>query len=209
MSAEGRRGRYGGSITLSHAFDDDQMQATYKERFRDTSIKQDIECLFWKESLRVSRFIQQHAVKLDVIFFMNSQLRFLMPVRNPIDCALSNMKTGHGRALVQSEDELLFEEVLDGVLREFRWFIDLQSNYPDRFFYFIENEFDKSMVLRLAHFLGIEPEPTWVDDVVRNYNIRHPHEYTRSMKDDYYKRVHSYFDAYPGIRDRLNALPGS
>jgi len=206
MSAEGRRGRYGGSITLSHAFDDGRILETYKERFDETKIKHEIECLFWKESLRVSRFIQQHNINLESIFHKNSQLRFLMPMRNPVDCALSNIKTGHGNELVQDDIDLKYEVVLDAVLREFRWFVELQENFPGRFFSFYENSLDRNTVTQLADFLGIDPEKTWVDDVISNYNIRHPYEYTQEMKDCYFSLVDSHFDKYPAVGEQLAGM---
>jgi len=91
-------------------------------------------------------------------------------------------------------------------LLEIRWFLGLQQKYPNRFFYFFENEFDKNVVYMLASFLGIQSESTWVDDVIRNYNIRHPYEYTQTMKDNYGMLVNRYFEFYPQVKKHLESF---
>lgn len=206
LSAQGRRGRFGGSIMLSHAFDDERIRNAYRDRFQENTVKADIDCLFWKESMRVSAFIRQHQVDLGGLFAVNSQLRFLMPIRNPVDCALSNMKTGHMRGLVDSEGPRAFGNTLDAVMREIRWFHELMNRYPDRFFCFYENGFNEGVVRSLAEFLQISADRTWVDDVIQNYDVRHPYEYTGEMKDVYRELVGRYFGALPGVRERLESF---
>jgi hypothetical protein len=60
----------------------------------------------------------------------------MMPIRNPMDCARSNLLTGHvglfGRQLDHPSDEDVLELVLDEIL----WFKELESAVPDRFFIF-------------------------------------------------------------------------
>jgi hypothetical protein len=203
LSAEGKRGRHGGSITMSHAFDDKGISETYSQRFHGKKIKGNIECLFWKESLRVTRFIKQYNVDLDDLFQKNERLRFIMPVRYPVDCALSNIKSGHALALTQSTELPSYTEVLTAILLELSWFFKLQKKHPDRFFCFFENTFNSETIHQLAHFLEIEPEKRWVDDVISNYNIRHPYQYGEGMISIYKKLVNSYFDPHPAIRHKL------
>ena len=94
ISGKGRRGNYGGSITYSHAFDS---KYEIKNKFVKSSLeleKKQIKCLFWKESLLTSNLIREKNVDLCSIFEKDDRLRFLMPIRNPLDCAMSNLKTG-------------------------------------------------------------------------------------------------------------------
>lgn len=203
LSAEGKRGRHGGSITMSHAFDNKEISETYSQRFHGKRIKENIECLFWKESLRVARFIKQNKVDLDDLLQKNERLRFLMPVRNPVDCALSNMKSGHATALTRSTKNPTYTEVLTAILLELSWFFELQKKHPDRFFCFFENTFNREVVQQLAHFLKIEPEKRWVDDVIANYNIRRPYQYSQNMINIHEKLVNRYFVPHPVIRMKL------
>ena len=206
LSASGKRGRYGGSITLSHAFDDKQIQDAYSSRFKDVRVKENIDCLFWKESLRVTDFIRKHNVNLREIFEQNDKLRFLMPIRNPIDCTLSNLKTGRAKDLVEESEGSLFTDVLDAILQDIDWFLSLQARYPERFFCFYENAFNREMVCEMAEFLRLDCDPGWVDDVMSNYNIRHPYEHTNSMKTIYAGLVKQYFESRPQARRPLETF---
>ena len=104
ISQKGTRGDSGGSITLSHAFD---KQYSMKDIFNAANsclLKQNITALFWKESLRTSNHIRRHNVDLSRLFKLNRQIRFLLPIRNPLDCAVSNLKTGKVN-IFQNEDK--------------------------------------------------------------------------------------------------------
>ncbi len=139
----------------------------------------------------------------DELFQKNEKLRFMMPVRNPVDCALSNIKSGHSVALTKSTENTSYTEVLTAILLELRWFFQLQQKYSDRFFCFFENTFNSEVIHQLAHFLKIEPEKRWVDDVITNYNIRHPYQHTPNMINIHEKLVNRYFESHPAIRKKL------
>src|SRR5882672_10493469 len=47
-SQGGQRGNYGGSITLSHAFDSDVVRDAYRNRYGELLIKPSVDCLVWK-----------------------------------------------------------------------------------------------------------------------------------------------------------------
>ena len=97
ISRKGRRGNYGGSITRSHAFADNEKMRALTRSGGMTRTKGGGRALFWKESLRTSNRMRRSNTDLQNIFNENHKLRFLMPVRNPMDCAASNFKTGHAR----------------------------------------------------------------------------------------------------------------
>jgi hypothetical protein len=203
ISGSGARGEYGGTITLSHAFDHDNMKKSYLEKYGHLLIKEHIECLYWKESLRLANYMKQKNIDLDDIFERNGKLKFLMPIRNPLDCTESNMKTGHMVLFPDMDRKASFEEVLNRILSEFLWFFGLHEKYPERFFYFYENRFDETLLLQLASFLQVTPDRTWIKDALDNYRINKT--YTHDPKRiDYYRRLlPKYFLAYPSVMENL------
>ncbi len=96
-SRGGRRGDFGGSVTLSHAFDHDSMRQAYARRYGDRRVKERVSCLVWKESHRVTAFLRRQGLPPEELSRANPKLRFLMPIRNPLDCMLSNCTSGHLR----------------------------------------------------------------------------------------------------------------
>ena len=60
----------------------------------------------------------------------NAKLRFLMPVRNPMDCARSNQRTGVKKYLGEFEEENELVAILERVIDEMAWVIRLAQNHP-------------------------------------------------------------------------------
>lgn len=171
MSEGGSRGSYGGSIVLSHAFAEHKaMRQIFTSRFGGNLLKTNIRSLVWKESELVSQFIRSNSIDLPHIFNKNAKLRFLMPIRNPVSCAQSIVRYGMDR---QYKNLLRFdfEHVLDAVLAELRWFVDLKNQFPDRFYYFYQDQLDQEGVRGLAAFLDLESDPRWIDDVLKIYDL--------------------------------------
>lgn len=50
LSIGGKRGGFGGSILLSHAFRKPEMQAAYRQRFGEAEFKHDVHVMAWKDS---------------------------------------------------------------------------------------------------------------------------------------------------------------
>ncbi|MCK4791372.1 MAG: DUF616 domain-containing protein, partial [Desulfobacteraceae bacterium] len=95
ISGGGKRGNYGGSITLSHAFDN---KYHMREAFTTAGgilVKRNIHALVWKETLKASLHLRTHVPDMDSLLQIHEDLVFLLPVRNPLDCAVSNIRTGH------------------------------------------------------------------------------------------------------------------
>jgi len=203
LSSGGSRGRRGGSITYSHAFDDARLSDSYQLRFNDSIVKERIACLFWKESCRVTAFIREHHIDFDNLFLNYKKLRFLMPIRNPMDCAASNLKTGHAQFMIPGVTHPSYKAVLLNVLDDILWFTSLQKKYPERLFYFFEHGFDRTTVDRLSSFLQLFPDVQWVNDVMSNYNIRHPYNYSDQDVDYYRETVLDRFRFNPEVRDQL------
>ena len=208
ISGLGSRGKQGGSITLSHAFDGKhKMQALYKKQFGDKLIKEDINAVFWKESLRTSFHLRKHAIDLQQLFDQERRLRFLLPIRNPIDCALSNQKTGHAKLRGLGKSAAVVE-ILDHVLDEILWFYRLEQQYPARFFHYLENDFDQDTAIRLADFLCLRRDPEWQEAVLEAFDISKHYEYPNTLIEAYDSMVREKFRDYPGMRTRLLAFAG-
>lgn len=94
------------------------------------------------------------------IIFVESKLKFLLPIRDPLDAAVSNMKTKHHR-LFKTISEYSLTTVLDAILSEIAWFLDLESKYPRRFLSFLQNEFHPAFLDKLASFLEISEDSLW------------------------------------------------
>ena len=203
LSSRGSRGRRGGSILLSHAFDNASLLSSYRSRFKESIVKKQIACLFWKESHRVSTFIREHDINFDALFINNHKIRFLMPIRNPMDCAMSNIKTGHAKRMLTNVETPSYETVLTAIMEEISWFTNLHKKYPDKFFYFFEHTFDRAIVDRMRSFLRLQPDDQWLEDVMSNYNILHPYSHSKHTIEHYRGVVMDRFRSNPSIRDQL------
>lgn len=202
ISRGGKRGNYGGSITLSHAFaQHGRMGRLYRARYGDKRLKNEIQCLFWKESMRTSNIIRDLQVDLDDLFAQNNKIRFLMPIRNPLDCALSNMKTGHTQ-YINTLKELKPEPVLDSILREIGWFMSLKQAHPERFFYYVQNRFDADTLTQLAGFLNLPPDPQWIQDALEVYVMRKPYACSPNLIDQYYESL-KHLNHAPDLKAQL------
>ena len=205
-SLGGMRGDYGGSIIFSHAFDDPGVREAYRSRFGDDRCKKVVECLFWKESLLITNYIRNNSVDLDSIFAKNSRLRFMMPVRNPMDCAISNIKTGHMRRFDNSKNMATLNSVLHGVLNEILWFVTLQHKHPDRFFTYYEHSINADVIAHMAVFLELYPEEEWINSVLSVYKIKSRYDHHPGMIKYYQDFLYKYFSPYPDTMAALKAF---
>lgn len=209
QSAEGSPGDAGGSIMHSHAYDSHhQLKSLCEERYGKKRAKENIHCLFWKESLLVSQFIKESGVDIDELILHNDKLRFLLPIRNPLDCAISNLKTGHASRF-NSPDQSK-EGILNAILNEIQWFVQMADRQPGRFFYFLQNDFNEETLLRLSEFLAIDKEPKWIADALTAYAIKSTYQHDDAFIEFFRNRVSTMFSASPRLRDKLlEFLPGN
>lgn len=208
-SGRGREGPYGGSVTYSHAFGNQhKLTQMYKSVYGDHLMKKKIHCLFWKESMAVSSYIRDHAVDLGNILSRNNKLRFLMPIRNPLDCAVSNVKFfGDTEQLDQffmlQNRQNVLRKVLVAILDEFKSFLDWQKQYPDRFFYYFEHDFEKATLFSLADFLRVEPNENWCENSLEAFDMKSRYQHSEDIVDLYNKFVEEKFVAFPEASAKL------
>jgi len=210
LSQAGRKEDWdlGGTLTVSHAFTDHPvMQQTYEKRYGDRMLKKEVRCLLWKESMRVSNYLQENSTDLAGLCTKLPRLRFLMPVRNPMDCAVSNLKTGHARHLVDKGSET-FEDVLDRIMREIAWFKSYEARMPDRFFSYYQFDFNEAMLKRLAGFLGLAPDPSWIADSMACYDLKASYPHSGERVAAYRRLVDEHFSRLPEARQALLRFAG-
>ena len=126
-SQGGKRGDYGGSITLSHAFDHEVMSSAYEERYGGNLRKDEVRSIVWKDSQRLTNFLRDNKL-LDQALESNEKIRFLMPIRNPMDCAISNSNSRKSEHLLSRGGSL--HDVLGAVCREIAWFQQQKQRLP-------------------------------------------------------------------------------
>jgi len=205
LSGGGKRGKHGGSITLSHAFEKDILGETYRARYGESTVKDDIRCLFWKESMRVTNLIRHHGIDLADLFARNAQLRFILPIRNPIDSAISNRKEGHVQHFQGLEADTL-EATIDFIVEEIAWFLDQEKAFPGRFFHFGQNDVDRATLGRLAAFLGVEPEERWIADSLTCWKLKGSYEVAADVKAAYRASVEKHMARHPEMQGKLLAF---
>jgi hypothetical protein len=120
-STGGEHGDFGGSIRLSHAFERPALAERYEARYGDRWVKPQPICLVWKESQAVTNLIRSADLELATLITEMKALRFLLPVRNPIDCAFSNVRTTHAVRIPGADPNNVLD-VLDKIIETIAWF---------------------------------------------------------------------------------------
>lgn len=203
LSVGGERGDPGGSILLSHAFDDVHPMKSLYSQLGGEPVKPRIRCLFWKESLRTALHIRRHGIDLPAILRAEPRLRFLMPVRNPLDCAVSNVATGHATLFPDTPDPSSPVDVLRSVLRELAWFRSQQRTHPDRFHSFFEFDVSRESLVDMARFLALEPQDAWLNAAESAMRVRRGRMHSAAFVAHYRKEVEDIFHADRPWKEKL------
>ncbi len=207
ISCAGQRGDYGGSITLSHAFvNSPVLRDMYRAEYGENLRKDVIHSLFWKESLAVAHHVREHQLDLARLVQENAALRFLLPVRHPLDCAASNLKTGHVSRFRGLDARAPIERVVLAILDEFRWFLEWQDRRPDRFLCVFAHEFSKPMLRSMAQFLDITPDEKWLDNALAVFQNERSYGHSPELRDYYAAAVHERFSSHPEFGGALLAF---
>jgi hypothetical protein len=206
VSAGGQRGDYGGSITYSHAFTRQPMAGLYRRRYGDRLVKPRIRSLVWKESLRVANQMRRRGTDIDVLLEQAPGLRFILPVRSPLDTARSNMRTGKTAIFPGLGEDAGLEETVTAVLEELLWFADLTRGREDFFLHYFQHSWNRDTLHRLAAFLSLDPEEGWIRDALEVFRVSSRYEYTEPQLDHYRAEVRRLFGGHPGFRKGLLAF---
>lgn len=206
MSYGGQRGSYGGSIMHAHAFADHPlMQEVFRKRYGRRGKRQTIRSLVWKESQVTTNILRENQASLRTMLDENPALRFLMPIRHPLDCAQSNIRTNTKKYLEGLESENLVD-VVDTILEEFRWVFGLAEVYPDRFFIFFQDDFDRTTLEKLADFLNISRNEGWLADALKVWVMKEPYPVSEDVRIRYLELTARHFGDRPELQQRLAAF---
>lgn len=198
-SLGGRQGRFGGSVVHSHAFQRPAMRAAYQRRFGRTLLKPEVRCVYWKSAKQVTAFVRENDVDLLGLVDREPRLRFLMPLRNPLDCALSNYRKGHYNAFAQLRGRSV-EEVIAFMTELVGWFLDLRRERPEHFFGYRESEYDRPMLARLAGFLGVDADEQWMADCLESKVQGSSYDYEDSWLEAYRAALGKHLAGHPEVQ---------
>jgi hypothetical protein len=202
-SREGRQGMYGGTIEASHAHERSAMQAAL-ERARALPAAAP-RAVVWKDSMRITNHLRTIGQPPAKLARRNPRLRFVLPIRNPLDCAVSNAATRHGRYLASGRHRTP-EGLIDPIVREIRIFCDSAAHQPDSFFSFVEGDEPRKTFGGLAAHLGLEAHDAWLDLVELTWDIGSAYDHDDGLKQRYRSSVEYHLEPYPELRARLLAF---
>ena len=120
-----------------------------------------------------------------------------MPIRHPLDCAVSNMKTGLSNMFVGTTNDSPIQDVVRAIIDEFHWFATCKQQFDDRFFCFFENDMSREMLINLATFLKLEPTEQWLSNAQEVMQSSSHYDHDAELVDFYRETV----------KDRLNDFP--
>ena len=159
--------------------------------------------LVWNEPLGISRHVQKHYVNLDYLFARNKHVRFLIPVRNPLDCALEKLGTGLvGRSQLPSRGASL-EKTIEAIVDEFAWIHRVSELHPHRYLPFFENEFSENALIELAIFLGLSPLPEWRSQAIGDFTGRRHSVHAPAITSFYQNCITKKFPHSSRFKDAL------
>lgn len=202
-SAGGQRGSIGGSITHSHAFTDEYKTREIFEASGVDLVKTDIRALVWKESLATANHIRHHGTDLDAMFEADPRPRFLLPVRHPVDAAVSNVEKGFAKRFDGLPEDASVEQVVDAILDEYLWVMEARAGHPERFHVFFEHDAGRSTLTGLADFLELEPLESWLDGAGQAFDVKSRYDHPAALLEHYRLAVEKRFTDHPDFGAQL------
>ena len=178
-STKKTHGVKGGTILRSHAFRPKyNLKRVYTERFGKSYMKKDVKCLVWKDAKFITSYIRKHQIDLSEVVEKCESLRFILPIRNPMDCAISHCKK-------TNEDPL---DDLPRVLDTLEWGLELQSRLP-QIIDLWEQAFQPDTITNVGQFLHLPPDDRWIADVAKCLVLNKSHKHTESLQKRYREEI--------------------
>ena len=203
-STWGGKGPLGGGIVSSHALD-----ASHKN-MRDLAMRhsespgEDVEALVWKEPLRCMNHMADNEVSFAELLALHTGVRFLMPVRNVLDCSNSHLSHKH-ISLLRGLDKSINSELLDvarAILVEIRNVRRAQLDHPERVFIFHEFEIEK-FIDEIEVFLGVRVSESWRDSARSAMVVKLKYGYEASTVRGFIELVNEIFEDDPQFAEEL------
>jgi len=134
------------------------------------------------------------------------RLRYLMPVRNPLDCAMSNVRTGHARWIPEA-DPCDPRSVLVRIVETLAWFAHLASSRPDRFYMFFEDDSPDTICSGLGQLLELEDDQEWRAAVRTVFDVGGKrYEHDPEMHRVFEESLDRFTSDQPELADRLTRI---
>jgi hypothetical protein len=197
----GHRGDHGGSISHSHAFTRSRMVDAADELVPSEHPT----TLVWKDSMRITNYLRLMGRPPTKVVRRNWTMRMLLPMRNPLDCTVSNIRTGHARYLPVT-DATDPRGVLDAILQELVLFERRRLEQPEAFVSFYEDDDGQLIFERLADALALEPHPRWLELASKTWAPENSYDHDPALVDQFDRRIAAVADEVPELAARLTAL---
>ena len=203
ISRDGYRGSLGGSILHAHAFDNKYKLNHFHDLYNSDRIKKRISSFVWKEPLRISNLIRKENIDVGNMIQQDDRLCFLLPIRNPMNCAQSNVNTGLVRLFPHLSQASSKEETLSAIMDEIHWVVTMKKRYVNRFFYFFEHSITRDMLSEVIDFLQLPPDDNWISTALIAMDVKARYKHTNQFINYYKKIVAERFSDHPEIKDQL------
>jgi hypothetical protein len=188
----------GGSIVTSHAFttsySSGEISTKYQERFGGERVKDEIDCLVWKDAAHMTDYLEDNGIPALQVAAAYPEVRFILPIRNLVDCILSNVTKHKGRW-----GENSINEIVEIIVRRTAEFLEMEKKCPNQFMHFFQDEVDSNMVARLGAFMGLESSPEWKQDFLDCYKLKPSDGATAELKKTYSDLVVKYLGGSPEV----------
>lgn len=203
LSTGGERGRNGGSILYSHAFDYGKLKQLYRNRYGNALMKERVVSVLWKEGLYLSNHLKKYNISPLQLIKKQAKLKFVLPIRNVLDCAISNKKTTLAYIFNEIDQNSSMEEIVSAILDEYVLFFNNQKENPSHFFHYFEHSFDKETLVAFCHFAKIPFDKQWADEVLSIFEMKSSYEHSDKLVQHYKEVVLEKFEGFPEIKAKL------
>lgn len=206
LSIGGERGRKGGSILQSHAFDHGKVKNLYHSRYGNTLIKKDVLSVLWKEGLYLANHLKKNNSTPLRLIEKQPKLKFILPVRNVLDCAISNKNTTLAYIFNGLDKNSSVEEIISTILDEYVVFFKNQKEKPSHFFHYFEHSFDKKTLNDFCLFAKIPFDELWSENVLSVFEMKSRYDHSNKLVQHYRAAVVEKFEKFPEIKIKLLAF---
>lgn len=197
----GYKGIRGGNVVYSHAF---ETNPALKKAYQNKDESSEKNCLVWKESHLVTNLLIKNKTDYEKIL-SNDKIKFLFPVRNPLDCATSNIKTGKYK-LFENRTKAELKDVTNKIFEHYLFFLSLQKKHPSKIYFVYENEINKQSISALCNFLNVSDDNDWQETMLSNFKINTSYNYSTELLKWTNNTLEQKFNDYPEFLAKLKSI---
>ena len=177
------------------------MQNLYRDRYGETLLKETAKVLYWKDSQRIQNRLLENGDGISHLVNNFNNVKFLLPIRNPIHCTKSVLRSGHWKHLV-SEREANFITVLNTILTNIKSLCEHERLSNDRLLRIWEPELTTIALPKLCEFSQIKRDQQWEQQIKKTVHIR-PRRSTKEEEVIFRDLVEEKFENLPRIYTKL------